>query len=82
MTFLALGLSNISRRGIDTTVRGVAFASNRVSTIEDMVSCDGGTLNLDFYSGSTIRASDVSLISRIRPKTFFHQVLLESHDQY
>ena len=67
MTFLALGLSNISRRGLDTIVRGALFVSNRVSAIEDMVSCDGGTLNLASGSGRTIGAS-VSLIGRIRPK--------------
>ena len=53
---------------VDMTVRGESFVSNRVSAIVSMVSCDGGTFNLNYGSGNTFEASVASLISRIRPK--------------
>ena len=66
--FLTFYLSKISRRGVDATVRGESLVGDRVSVIEDVISCDGGTLNLASSLGSTLRESAVSLIGRIRPE--------------
>ena len=63
--FLTLYLSKISRRGVDTTVRGESLVGDIVSDIEDGISRDGG---LASGSGSTFRESAVSLIGRIRSK--------------
>ena len=65
--FLTLYLSKISRRGVDTTVRGESLVGDRVSAIEDVISRGGETSNLASGSGSTIEAP-VSLIGGIRPK--------------
>ena len=66
--FLTLYLLKISRRGVDTTVRGESLVGDRVSVIEDGISRDGETLNLASASGSTLKESAVSLIGRIRSK--------------
>ena len=57
----------ISRRGVDTTVRGESLVGDRVSAIEDVISRGGETSNLVSGSGGTIEAP-VSLIGGIRPK--------------
>ena len=66
--FLTLYLLKISRRGVDTTVRGELLVGDRLSVIEDGISRDRGTLNLASGSESTFRESTVSLIGRIRSK--------------
>ena len=65
--FLTLDLSQLSRRGVDTTIRGESLVGNKVSAIEDVISRGGETLNLASGSGSTIEAF-VLLIGGIRPK--------------
>ena len=65
MFFLTLHLLKISRRGVDTTVRGESLVGDIVSDIEDGISRDGG---LASGSESTLRESAVSLIGRIRSK--------------
>ena len=65
--FITLDLSKISRRGVDTSIRGESLVGNRVSAIEDVISHGGETSKLASGSGSTIEAS-VSLIGGIRPR--------------